>query len=155
MTKGAAMGLLTRICLFAGGYSLRMDGTIQREENWRDYYELADRVRMLLDAYLLTGDERYKRKGLASFYDLDREYRTTMMRYSKRPGFPDDFVVEQHTKTMNLILDAFADDLSDEWRNKIVDLLYTIKKTGYLFSAQKTYPVTAHPPGELLPGETG
>lgn len=132
MTKGAAMGLLTRICLFAGGYSLRMDGTIQREENWRDYYELADRVRMLLDAYLLTGDERYKRKGLASFYDLDREYRTTMMRYSKRPGFPDDFVVEQHTKTMNLILDAFADDLSDEWRNKIVDLLYTIKKTGYL-----------------------
>ena len=30
-----------------------------------------------------------------------------------------------------------------------------IKKTGYLFSAKKTYPVTAHPPGELLPGETG
>lgn len=44
MTKGAAMGLLTRICLFAGGYSLRMDGTMQREANWKDYYELADEV---------------------------------------------------------------------------------------------------------------
>lgn len=98
----------------------------------KQFTNLADRVRMLLNAYLLTGDERYKKKGLESFYDLDREYHTTMMRYSKRPGFPDDFTVEQHTKTMNLILDAFADDLSDEWRNKIVDLLYTIKKDGYL-----------------------
>lgn len=98
----------------------------------KQFTNLADRVRMLLNAYLLTGDERYKKKGLASFYDLDREYRTTMMTYSKRPGFPDDFVVEQHTKTMNLILDAFADDLSIEWRDKVVDLLYSIKKDGYL-----------------------
>lgn len=98
----------------------------------KEFTNLSDEVRTLLNAYLLTGDERYKKKGLEGFYSLDHEYRTTMMNYAKRPGFPDDFTVEQHTKTMNLILDAFADDLSDEWKSKIVELLYKIKKEGYL-----------------------
>lgn len=98
----------------------------------KQFTDLADRVRLMLNAYLLTGDLRYKKLGLDSFYALDNEYRTTMMQYAKRPGFPDDFVVEQHTKTMVLILDAFGNDLTDDWRGKIVDLLFTIKKEGYL-----------------------
>lgn len=42
--KGAAMGILTRVCLFAGGYSLYMDGQIRQPENYREYYEKADAV---------------------------------------------------------------------------------------------------------------
>lgn len=98
----------------------------------KQFTALSDEVRSLLYAYLLTGEQQYKKKGLEGFYSLDNEYHTTMMRYTARPGFPDDFTVEQHTKTMNLILDAFADDLSDEWKHKIVELLYKIKKEGYL-----------------------
>lgn len=98
----------------------------------KQFTVLSDEVRSLLYGYLLTGNEQYKKKGLEGFYSLDKEYHTTMMRYSKRAGFPDDFTVEQHTKTMNLILDAFPDDLSDEWKHKIVELLYKIKKDGYL-----------------------
>ncbi|MEG1585887.1 MAG: DUF4962 domain-containing protein, partial [Bacteroidales bacterium] len=96
------------------------------------FTQFANRVRTLLNAYLLTADPRYKQKGLDELYALDREYYTTMMTYGKRPGFPDDFVVEQYTKTMNLVLDAFAEDLSPEWRNKIVESLYAIKRDGYL-----------------------
>ena len=96
------------------------------------FTSLSDQARTLLFAYLLTGEEKYKSKGLSAFYSLDDEYHTTMMQYSKRKGFPDDFAVEQHTKTMNLVLDAFADDLSDERRERTVELLYKIKKEGYL-----------------------
>lgn len=98
----------------------------------KQFTRLSDNTRMLLYAYLLTGNEAYKKKGLEAFYSLDHEYRTSMMRYSVRPGFPDDFTVEQHTKTMNLILDAFSEELSDKWRNQIVELLYKIKKEGYM-----------------------
>lgn len=98
----------------------------------KQFTNLSDKMRTLLNAYLLTGDERYKKKGLDAFYALDNEYRTIMMRFSTRAGFPDDFTVEQHTKNMNLILDAFSEDLSEEWRNRIVELLYKIKKEGYL-----------------------
>jgi hypothetical protein len=41
LTKGAAIGLLARIYLFRGGYSLRQDGTMQRPANYRDYYREA------------------------------------------------------------------------------------------------------------------
>lgn len=98
----------------------------------KQFTALSDEVRTLLYAYLLTGDAQYKKKGLDGFYALDNEYHTTMMRYAKRPGFPDDFTVEQHTKTMNLILDAFSSDLTDKWKSHIVELLYKIKKDGYL-----------------------
>lgn len=44
MHKGAAMGLLARTCLFAGGYSLRQDGTISRVDDYQKYYLIADDV---------------------------------------------------------------------------------------------------------------
>lgn len=41
LTKGAAIGLLARVYLFRGGYSLRQNGTMQRPANYRDYYQEA------------------------------------------------------------------------------------------------------------------
>lgn len=38
-TKSAAMGMLVRVQLYRGGYSLQLDGTRQRPENWQDYYK--------------------------------------------------------------------------------------------------------------------
>jgi hypothetical protein len=38
LSKGAAYGLLARAYLFRGGYSLRQDGTMQRPNNYLDYY---------------------------------------------------------------------------------------------------------------------
>jgi hypothetical protein len=38
-TKGTAMALRAKIALFAGGYSLRHDGTMQRPANYLDYYK--------------------------------------------------------------------------------------------------------------------
>jgi len=103
----------------------------------KQYTNLSQRIESLLRAYLLTGELEYKKAGLDEFYQLDHEYHTTMMKYGKKPGYPDDFTLEAHVKLMTLILDAFANDLSDEWRNKIVDLLFKVKKEGYLsFSKQ-------------------
>lgn len=93
---------------------------------------LADRVRTLLNAYLLTGDKRYKDLGLSEFVELDREYHTTMMRYGKKKGYPDDFSLEQHIKTLNLVLDAFADDIPSDLKSKSIELLFKIKQDGYL-----------------------
>lgn len=39
MHKGAAMGILARVCLFAGGYSLNMNGEMTRPENYKEYYQ--------------------------------------------------------------------------------------------------------------------
>jgi hypothetical protein len=39
LTKGAALGLLARVYLFRGGYSLRQDGSMQRPANYREYYQ--------------------------------------------------------------------------------------------------------------------
>ncbi|MEN9906900.1 MAG: hypothetical protein RLZZ540_41 [Bacteroidota bacterium] len=41
INKWGAKAMLARVALFAGGYSLRADGTIQRPDNYRDYYLLA------------------------------------------------------------------------------------------------------------------
>ena len=41
INKWGAKAMLARVALFAGGYSLRADGTIQRPDNYRDYYVLA------------------------------------------------------------------------------------------------------------------
>lgn len=98
----------------------------------KQYNALSQRIESLLRAYLLTGQNEFKKVALGEFYKLDGEYHTTMMKYGKHPGYPDDFVLEAHVKLMTLILDAFADDLSEEWRNKIVDLLFKVKKEGYL-----------------------
>ncbi|MBS1664920.1 MAG: RagB/SusD family nutrient uptake outer membrane protein [Bacteroidetes bacterium] len=40
-TKGTAMALRAKIALFAGGYSLRHDGTMKRPTNYLDYYKIA------------------------------------------------------------------------------------------------------------------
>jgi hypothetical protein len=39
-TKGTAMALRAKIALFAGGYSLRQNGTISRPANYLDYYKI-------------------------------------------------------------------------------------------------------------------
>jgi hypothetical protein len=39
-TKGTAMALRAKIALFAGGYSLRQDGTMKRPANYLDYYRI-------------------------------------------------------------------------------------------------------------------
>ncbi|MFL9829334.1 RagB/SusD family nutrient uptake outer membrane protein [Flavobacterium sp. ST-87] len=41
INKWGAKAMLARVALFAGGYSLRADGTIQRPDNYREYYVLA------------------------------------------------------------------------------------------------------------------
>lgn len=41
INKWAAKAMLARIALFAGGYSLRADGTLKRPDNYKDYYQLA------------------------------------------------------------------------------------------------------------------
>ena len=41
INKWGAKAMLARVAMFAGGYSLRADGTIQRPNNYRDYYVLA------------------------------------------------------------------------------------------------------------------
>jgi hypothetical protein len=41
LTKGAVKGLLARIALARGGYSLRQEGGMQRGENHLDYYQIA------------------------------------------------------------------------------------------------------------------
>lgn len=42
LNKGSALGLLARACLFAGGYSLDMDGVMRRPDNYMDYYTKAE-----------------------------------------------------------------------------------------------------------------
>jgi hypothetical protein len=39
-TKGTAMALRAKIALFAGGYSLRQNGSVQRLSNYLDYYKI-------------------------------------------------------------------------------------------------------------------
>lgn len=41
VNKWAAKAMLARVALFAGGYSLRADKTMQRPDNYRDFYVLA------------------------------------------------------------------------------------------------------------------
>lgn len=41
VNKWAAKAMLARVALFAGGYSLRADKTMQRPDNYREYYLLA------------------------------------------------------------------------------------------------------------------
>jgi hypothetical protein len=41
ITKGVVKGLRARIALFAGGYSLRSNGTMQRPSNYLTYYQIA------------------------------------------------------------------------------------------------------------------
>lgn len=96
------------------------------------YKEINKQVQALLRAYLLTGDERFKKAGLESFWNLDHEYHTTMMKYSAKSGYPDDFVLEGHVKTMTMVLDGFYDDLTSEQRTSLIDYLFKVKKEGYL-----------------------
>lgn len=39
-TKGTAMALRAKVALFAGGYSLRHDGTLKRPSNYLDFYKI-------------------------------------------------------------------------------------------------------------------
>lgn len=39
ISKGAAMGILARVYLFRAGYSLHMDGTMKRPDNYKEYYK--------------------------------------------------------------------------------------------------------------------
>jgi starch-binding outer membrane protein, SusD/RagB family len=41
ITQGAVRALRARIALFAGGYSLRQDGTMKRVANYKDFYQIA------------------------------------------------------------------------------------------------------------------
>jgi hypothetical protein len=41
ITKGTVKGLRARIALFAGGYSLRKDGTLKRPADYTSYYQIA------------------------------------------------------------------------------------------------------------------
>lgn len=41
VNKWGAKAMLARVALFAGGYSLRADGTMKRPDNYKDYYLLA------------------------------------------------------------------------------------------------------------------
>ncbi|TZF86101.1 RagB/SusD family nutrient uptake outer membrane protein (plasmid) [Pedobacter sp. BS3] len=41
VSKGAVKGILARVYLFRGGYSLRQNGTMQRPANYKDYYAAA------------------------------------------------------------------------------------------------------------------
>lgn len=41
ITKGTVKGLRARIALFAGGYSLRQDGTLKRPADYASYYQIA------------------------------------------------------------------------------------------------------------------
>ena len=41
INKWAAKAMLARVALFAGGYSLRSNGQMQRPDNYKDYYKLA------------------------------------------------------------------------------------------------------------------
>ena len=41
LSKGAVKGILARVALFAGGYSLRQNGQMERPANYKDYYNIA------------------------------------------------------------------------------------------------------------------
>lgn len=41
LSKGAVKGMLARVALFAGGYSLRQNGQMERPANYQDYYTIA------------------------------------------------------------------------------------------------------------------
>lgn len=41
ISKGAVKGVLARVCLFRGGYSLRQTGQIERPANYKEYYQSA------------------------------------------------------------------------------------------------------------------
>jgi hypothetical protein len=41
ITKGAVKGLRARIALYRGGYSLRQDGTMKRDADYKTYYQIA------------------------------------------------------------------------------------------------------------------
>lgn len=42
INRGTALGILSKICMFAGGYSLYQDGIIRRPDNYIDYYKKAE-----------------------------------------------------------------------------------------------------------------
>ncbi|RYE05626.1 MAG: RagB/SusD family nutrient uptake outer membrane protein, partial [Sphingobacteriales bacterium] len=43
INKWAAKGMLARVALFAGGFSLRADGAMKRPDNYKEYYLLAQK----------------------------------------------------------------------------------------------------------------
>jgi hypothetical protein len=43
INKWAAKAMLARVALFAGGYSLRADGQAKRPDNYKEYYQLAQK----------------------------------------------------------------------------------------------------------------
>lgn len=49
ITKGAALGILARVYLFRGGYSLNQDGEMVRADNYRYYYRKAEECIALID----------------------------------------------------------------------------------------------------------
>ncbi len=70
VTKGAVKGLLTRIALARGGYSLRVNGGMQRGDNYLHYYQIA---RDAANDIIQSGEHRLN----PSFEDVFR----TMCRY--------------------------------------------------------------------------
>lgn len=44
VSKGAVKGMLARVALFAGGWSLRQSGQMERPSNYKEYYALAQKM---------------------------------------------------------------------------------------------------------------
>ncbi|UEG49502.1 RagB/SusD family nutrient uptake outer membrane protein [Ferruginibacter lapsinanis] len=61
ITKGAVKGLLARIALHRGGYSLRRDRTMKRGSNYLEYYKIArDQCREIMDSHEHDLNPSYK-----------------------------------------------------------------------------------------------
>lgn len=103
ISKGAAHGLLARIYLFRGGYSLHQDGTMKRASNYTDYYrkaiENADKVitsgkHGLNDSYerVFRNMCEYKLEPVENMYEIqfynptgDNAHSSTMGTYNGPP----------------------------------------------------------------------
>ena len=77
ITKGFVKGLMARIALYRGGYSLRAESnTMQRGSNWEDYYRIArDQCKEIMDEGVHSLNPSYKDVFFhQNQLQLDRQY---------------------------------------------------------------------------------
>ena len=97
------------------------------------YDGLNNQVASLLRAYLISGEERFKKAAFEDFWALDKQMHDVLIeRYPKRKGYAGDFVTRDHVKIMLMLLDAFGDDLTPQQKKYLVDFSYQWKTEGYL-----------------------
>lgn len=80
----------------------------------------------MIKAYIITGDNKYKKEGLRRYYYLKFQYEDI-----QRKGFLNDFTEGFYYSITESVFDAFYDDLSEKEQKDIVELLVKNQEKTY------------------------